>query len=81
MADPMATDGASPQKKRGPPEDEKLSLEAIREVVRGGGQRNPQSRAPPQNGQGGARGDNPAGEDLGEVGSHQQPAARAATRG
>eukprot|EP00439_Symbiodinium_sp_Y106_P068540 s3879_g11.t1 len=35
MAEPMATEGASPQKKRGPPEEENLSLEAIREVVRG----------------------------------------------
>ena len=35
MTEPMATEGISPQKKRGPPEEEKLSLEAIREVVRG----------------------------------------------
>ena len=83
MAEPMATEGASPQKKRGPPEDEKLSLEAIREVVRGEiwGSNAALKAELSHRMDSGARGHGPAGEDPGKAGVYQQPAKRPATSG
>ena len=80
----MTTEPASPpQKKRGAPEEEKLSLEAIREAVRSGVggstatlKQNLDTHGPCRDG-----GHSPAGEDPRTPCCHQQPAGGATAHG